>query len=285
MQHHQSILGFRRGRYLKLAALGCGAAIAAYAWYEPPTVYVKHYGGTALGYVLGTVAALLIVWLMLLGVRKRRYRHALGSLQGWTSAHVYLGSSLLVLASLHCAFEFGWNVHTLAYALMVAVVASGFFGVHAYLYYPELMTRNAGGDTLETLLMQVADLDRKCRRLALELPDSVNEVVARASRSIERDMRESGPLSLRPVLRSDACPTLRACNELEALSLTLGSAQARSLQQLLAEMTRKRGLTDRVRTDLRYRALLQLWLYFHVPLSFALLAALIAHVVSVFYYW
>ncbi len=30
---------------------------------------------------------------------------------------------------------------------------------------------------------------------------------------------------------------------------------------------------------------MDIWLYFHVPLSFALLAALPAHVVSVFYLW
>lgn len=285
MQQHQSILGYGGGRYLKLAVTGCGAAIAAYAWYEPPAVYLARYGGTALGYTLGTIAALLILWLMLLGVRKRRYRRAIGSLQGWTSAHVYLGTSLLVIASLHCAFEFGWNIHTLAYALMVAVIASGFFGVHAYLYYPELMTRNAGPDTLETLLMQVADLDRKCRRIALELPDEINEVVARASRATARDVNERSRMGLHPVLDPDACPTLRACNELKLLGRTLTGDQAKLHQQLLAEMTRKRGLTDRVRNDLRYRALMQLWLYFHVPLSFALLAALIAHVVSVFYYW
>ena len=56
-------------------------------------------------------------------------------------------------------------------------------------------------------------------------------------------------------------------------------------QGIVTEMTRKRNLTERIRNDLRYRTLLQLWLYFHVPLSFALLAALIAHVVVVFYYW
>jgi hypothetical protein len=33
------------------------------------------------------------------------------------------------------------------------------------------------------------------------------------------------------------------------------------------------------------KALLQIWLYVHVPLTIALLAALTAHVVSVFYYW
>ena len=30
---------------------------------------------------------------------------------------------------------------------------------------------------------------------------------------------------------------------------------------------------------------MDVWLHIHVPLSFALLAALIAHIVSVFYYW
>jgi hypothetical protein len=50
-------------------------------------------------------------------------------------------------------------------------------------------------------------------------------------------------------------------------------------------MSRIVALTDRIRRDLQIRALMQAWLYFHVPLSFALLAALIAHVVSVFYFW
>jgi hypothetical protein len=30
---------------------------------------------------------------------------------------------------------------------------------------------------------------------------------------------------------------------------------------------------------------MDIWLYFHVPLSFALLAALTAHIISVFFYW
>jgi hypothetical protein len=239
-----------------------------------------------LGYTLGIIAALLIVWLMLLGLRKRRYRNAVGSLQGWTSAHVYLGTSLLVVASLHCAFEFGWNIHTLAYVLMVAVIVSGFFGVYAYLHYPELMTRNAGNETLETMLMKVADLDYRCRRIALDLPDEINAIVASASRSAARNLAETGrQRSLVRVLKPHKCPTLAACDALKKLGRTLPGEQARLNEQLVAEMTRKRGLTDRIRADLRYRGLLQYWLYFHVPLSFALLAALIAHIVVVFYYW
>jgi hypothetical protein len=50
-------------------------------------------------------------------------------------------------------------------------------------------------------------------------------------------------------------------------------------------MTRKSMLIDRIRRDLRFRALMRVWLVLHVPLSFALLAAVIAHIISVFYYW
>lgn len=285
MRQHQSILEYRRGRYLKLALLLCVGAIAAYAWHEPPVTYLKPYGGTWLGYTLGTVCAVLVLWLMMLGVRKRSYRSTLGTVQGWTSAHVYIGTTLVLLASLHCAFEFGWNVHTLAYALMIIVIASGFFGVYAYARYPGMVTDNLAGETLETMLLKLADLDRKCRQLALDLPDEVNAIVIRASRA-PREMGQPGRPSWWMQIMKTECRVRAACDALMTASTrNLTPAQVKVNEQLIAEMTRKAALTDRVRRDLRFRQLLQVWLYVHVPLSFALLAAIIAHVISVFYFW
>ena len=65
----------------------------------------------------------------------------------------------------------------------------------------------------------------------------------------------------------------------------LSAVQAKAQELLVAEMSRVVSLSERIGRDLQYRALLQVWLYFHVPLSFALLAALTAHVISVFYFW
>jgi hypothetical protein len=42
---------------------------------------------------------------------------------------------------------------------------------------------------------------------------------------------------------------------------------------------------QRVRGYVRRRALLEIWLFVHVPLTFVLIAALLAHIVSVFFYW
>jgi hypothetical protein len=286
MAQHQSLLEFRGGRYLKVALLICVASIGAYWYYGIHTALVKPYGGTWLGYTLGTIAALLILWLMLLGIRKRRYHSRLGSVPGWASAHVYLGTSLIVIATLHCAFEFGWNIHTLAYALMMLVIVSGFYGVYAYLSYPEVMTANLAGETLETMLLKVSDMETKCKKVALELPDEVNTLVSTAITQSARRSALRGSFR-RQLAGVDMKHPMRVARDrlLKISTRNYSPEQAKVQEQLVVEMSRIVTLTDRIRRDLKIRALMQIWLYFHVPLSFALLAALIAHVISVFYFW
>ena len=285
MAQHQSLLEFKHGRYLKVALLLCAAAIGVYWYHEVPSTQVKPYGGSWLGYTLGTIAARLIVWLMLLGLRKRRYSSRLGSVQGWASAHVYLGTSLIILATLHCGFEFGWNIHTLAYVLMMLVITSGFFGVYAYLRYPELMTGNLAGETLETMLLKVSDLETKCKRIALDLPDEVNALFMSASKLSAERSALRGSLRRQLAGIDTAHPMRVARDRLIQMGKRYSGDQAKVQEQLVVEMSRIVALTDRVRRELRFRALMQVWLYFHVPLSFALLMALIAHVISVFYFW
>lgn len=283
MRWHESILEYKRGRYLKLALLLSAAAIAAYVWYAPPGP-LEPYGGTWVGYTLGTVGALLILWLMWLGVRKRRYGRSVGALQGWTSAHVYLGTTLLVIATLHTGFEFGPNLHTLVYLLMVGVILSGFFGVYAYLRYPTMLTENLGGEAIDDLVQKIVDLDRRCRQLALELPDEVNAVVAKASRGMPRELA-TGRRRLHLPGTAMRNPAREACKALTRIGTKFKGEQAVQNGRLLTEMTRKGVLIDQVRRDVRLRRLLQAWLMFHVPLSFGLLGALIAHTVSVFFFW
>ncbi len=275
---HQSILEYARFRYFKAALALCALAGAAYLWHEPP---LKPYGGTGLGYALGTVGALLIAWLAWFGVRKRRYASRAGTVQGWLSAHVYLGTALLVVATLHTGFELGWNVHTLAYVLMVATVASGFYGVYVYLSVPGLMTDNRGDETLDAMLLKIADLDLEIREKALSLPDAILKVV-----NASLDGTRLGGSALRIVTGRDAgCPTAAALRELPETGKRLTGEAAKLNHEVYTLLLQKSELLARARRDLRYKARLDLWLYVHVPLAVALLAALAAHVVSVFLYW
>jgi hypothetical protein len=54
--------------------------------------------------------------------------------------------------------------------------------------------------------------------------------------------------------------------------------------KLVKLIERKRALIAQVHREVRTIAMLKLWLYLHLPLSFALLAALAIHIFSVFYF-
>ena len=58
------------------------------------------------------------------------------------------------------------------------------------------------------------------------------------------------------------------------------------LHERVVVLLRKRdGQLEQIRRHMRLKAMLEVWLYVHVPLTVMLLAALTAHIVSVFYYW
>jgi hypothetical protein len=161
----QDLLSWREHRYLKVSLLLGLLSIALYASQGTQHVQPPN-GGTWQGYVLGTIGVLLIVWLSFLGVRKRRYSSNVGTVQGWTSAHIYLGTVLLLVATLHCALQFGWNVHTLAYVLMCLVVFSGLYGLHNYIYLPGRIATNSGELTQDRWLAELSDLDGQIRDFA-----------------------------------------------------------------------------------------------------------------------
>ena len=50
-------------------------------------------------------------------------------------------------------------------------------------------------------------------------------------------------------------------------------------------LQRRQSQLGQIRRHMRYKALLEVWLFIHIPATLALIAALAAHVVSVFYYW
>lgn len=274
---HQSMLEYARFRWFKVALALAVAAGIAYLWHDPP---LKPYGGTAMGYALGTVGALLIAWLAWFGVRKRRYASRLGTVQGWLSGHVYLGTALLVVATLHTGFELGWNVHTAAYVLMVATVASGFYGVYVYLSVPALLTANRGDETLDAMLLKVADLDREIRDKALSLPD---DILREVNASLD-GTRLGGSFGRIVTGRDRDCPTAAALARVPELGRRLSGEAATANHEVYTLLLQKSELLARARRDLRYKAKLDLWLYAHVPLAVALLAALAAHVLSVFLY-
>ena len=267
---HVSFLKHRRFRWLWIALVLSGTAVLAYALIDQEP---RPNGGTWLGYTLGTIGVLLILWLSLLGVRKRHITTGAWSLKAWTSAHVYLGLSLIVIGTLHTGFQVSWNVHTLAYVLMMVVILSGIWGVIAYATLPAHLSANRREMTRIEMLDALAALDRQLDSAAQPLERAEADLVLA---TLTQDIFHGGAWG-RLTGSYPACATARA---LKAIG-TGDEAHAR----VHALLDKRREQLAQLRGDLRIKALLEIWLFLHIPATIALIAALIAHVISVFYYW
>ncbi|MFK8080992.1 MAG: hypothetical protein AB8B97_11960 [Granulosicoccus sp.] len=292
---HTGILEHRSARYLWVAIALIGICTGIYlsqsGGEQPPN------GGTWQGYTTGTLGGVLILWLSLLGVRKRRYRSRVGTVAGWTSAHVYLGASVIIIGTLHSAGQLGWNIHTLAYVLMCAVVISGFFGIYYYVSIPDKSLRNRGGRSREALFQELHELDGEGRSAA-QLCSS--EIAAGATSAIERTSIGGGAMA--QLLRSDHSKMSIQVEgkprivENKDQARVLGMIAARipdakrqtevePLGNLMSIMGRRQAVIRRIVRDIQLQGLLKVWLYLHIPLTVALLVALTAHIVSTFLYW
>jgi hypothetical protein len=182
---------------------------------------------------------------------------------------------------------------------MCAVIGSGIFGVWAYLSSPRQLAANSSGRPRSELFAELFDLDRKGRELA----GSCDPVVGIAVKSsIERTTIGGGVYM--QLFGIDRSYFMRARNASTAavlapnvdqqsivdyvadrISRTGKRGEPATLQALVAVLCRRQAVLRRIRRDIRLQAWLRLWLYVHVPLTFALLVALIAHILTTFMYW
>jgi len=275
---HEGFLRYRRFRWFKIAL---GISLLLVVVYLAVDVQPRHNGGSWLGYLLGTIGLLLILWLAMLGIRKRAITRGRWSLKAWTSAHVYLGLALIVIGTLHTGFQFGWNVHTVAYALMMLVILSGVYGIAVYSALPQGLSDSRSEMTGPQMIDAVNSLDKQIQSSAQPLSDADSEVVIG---SLGEDTFGGG-VWRRLTGSYPRCGNRRALQIMRGRLAETSGKQAQAVEQVVTLLERKAAALQRVRGYVQRRALLEVWLYVHIPLTFVLIAALLAHVVSVFFYW
>jgi hypothetical protein len=296
---HQSFINFRHYRYGLIAGVASVVTLATYLLDRPR---VPPNGGTWLGYTLGTIAALLVIFLALFGIRKRSFRSTIGTAIGWLSAHVYLGLAALLIATLHSGMHFGRNVHTVAYVLMCLVTLSGCWGVYAYIAFPGAMIQQRGNLRRSEFLRQIAELDSRSLELAEAISPRITQLLAEAARRTDlgggnlwKQLRSrdestlllgigSAPRRSNLVSNPNQRALIRTLAQIRP-GRTSDEVALSSVQKLLELAGSKAALLQRLRRETQFAALLRIWLFLHVPLCCALLAALCIHVVTVFLYW
>ena len=276
-QRFESFLSFNRYRYLWVALALMVVAIGCYVF---APVKTEHNGGTWFGYTLGVISVGLMVWLAALGLRKRLIRPGKWSQKGRTSAHVYLGIALALVATLHTGFQFGWNVHTAAFGGMMIVIVSGFIGVAIYVTVPSKLSENAGSQTFVELKSQLDQVNLQLDKVLFELDGPPLKLG-------ERVLKTDGVLvsQLRALFSQVALPVFEQFRDSIQQARDAGAIE-RDLSLTVLRLTQsKAALVKRIRLHQRYKALISIWLAVHVPFTFFSMLLVGIHIFAVFYYW
>lgn len=269
----ESFLTYKNFRWL-WANLTALVIFCAVYWWDRPIG--GRNGGTILGYTYGGLATAAILYLMWFGIRKRSHYSTFTTLKGCLAGHIWLGLMLAVLVPLHCGFQFGWNVHTLAYALMLAVITSGVVGVVIYVRYPTRVQSHRGGGTIKVLLDQINALTQEIEFLAKDRSDAFLRLLDVADFHYKPSVRRA--VLGKPVHTAEP-------RAIAALLSKLPREESDEGHQLVTLSSKKRALAEQIDREVQLAAYFRSWLYLHLPLSFALLTALTIHIFSVFFYW
>ncbi len=274
----ETFLTYRGNRWLWVSIISAGLLVLSYVEYS--TRMAPH-GGTFMGLCYGVLGTIAILVLMSLGIRKRCYSSGLGTLQGWTSAHVYLGLLTLLVIPMHAGFRFGLDIHTLAFALLFIVVISGILGVILYQTIPSRLTKYDAGLQADKVDQEINRLLAEMRNLARDKSDAFVKVF-RDEMAQATDLKPKGWRLLFAGAGRDLM-TKRA-EELTQRVTQVPSHEHQAFETLSRLLFQKSQLETNLMFQMRLRNALEAWLYVHLPVSFAMVAAVLVHLLAVFYY-
>jgi hypothetical protein len=153
-----------------VATLACAAWYAWTGW----THGRLPGGGSWPGLVFGVAAAGICLFEFCLVLRKTRWFRTrrtllglpLGSARFWMAAHIWLGLVVIPLVAMHAGFRFGGTLSWLLAWSLVAVIASGLFGLVMQNVLPRIMTEAVPN---ETVYSQIDEVGRQFAADALRL--------------------------------------------------------------------------------------------------------------------
>lgn len=266
-------------------------------------------GSTWPGLLLGGVAAALILFSSMLGLRRKLLRVPLGTMPGWLRAHIWLATLSLVCGLCHGGLRLGGFLTSALTLVLVVCVGSGMVGALLQHVLPGALSQGGSTDSIREPLRTIALLRRRAYELvwaACGSPPEVGGADARSPALFDEPphpppkdaMLPSGTLlgqqQLGQFYRGAVLPFLHDRGETSA---NLGAAADATLAfdaltaaldpQLHPALQRLSELCEQVRQarrQLLLQSLLHGWLLLHVPLAMALLVLLALHMLTVLRY-
>lgn len=191
-----------------------------------------------------------------------RRSEPLGRTARWMHAHIYYGSGAAVVTLLHGGGQFETPMGILLNGLTALVVVTGIVGLGFWLWGPRWLTKQEADLSTE----EAYSLDRHYSRRI--------QAVLAADGSSDEEQAQPTNSAFRAASEGDLQRVLE-------MAKTASDERARDLATLVGQQRRVRSELRRLQ---RAKFTMNAWRIVHVPASVVLLAVIVAHVLSIWFY-
>lgn len=282
-------------------------------------------GSSLPGFTFGVAGGLIILFELLLWVRKKKRVWRIGRAKIWMRAHIWLGLLCVPLLIYHSGFRLGGMLSTVLMALLIVVVVSGVWGLALQQLLPSQMLDELPAETIYSQIDHLSGLllteaERVVRATCgpapgeeeLELspagasgPSAEDHIVVGAVRSVGRvqgkvvqaqsatkAVPDSEPLrvffhqAVAPFLRgADPRSPLHNPTKLKVVFESMRTRLPGGAHSSLSVLEESCNQRRQWAQQARLHFWLHNWLWIHFPLSVALVVLMIAHVWVALKYW
>jgi hypothetical protein len=248
--------------------------IASYVFYLQ---YADMSGKATFRMIYGILGGISMLFLALYSMRKSIFRFKWGSSQSWLQAHVYIGIISLVLIMMHFEFNVRGTYSIFLFMLYLAVFISGVLGSLIYTLVPFSLTKY-GWDVkpADEIVGIMERYLKEAEKLTSNMSDEFRKIYQKEIYPVLQSKRTKWKyLFMEEIDLIDRCK-----NKIEGYKERVPDSDIFDLNLMGSILIEKERLFF-LRAKLQVQVI---WLNVHMPLSFALIAVSIVHIVSTIYY-
>jgi len=283
-------------------------ATVAYLMYAHATPRGPH-GGSIPGLIYAIVGSALILFALVLNVRKRWFglRVArLGRAYTWMQAHIWLGTLSYPIIIYHAGFKWGGPLTQVLMWVFTLVILTGILGLVLQQFIPGMLKRDVPRETvigqidhvMDRLRIEADALVSTAERAGVELGDGSGLELVGAPAGASAVATAAAPVAVEqarqrlllrsfyeqqvlPLLDRKTTPRLTHA-KWEKFNLRFAGVRAEFPQSLhetmddLQSIVRERAQLE---TQRRLQWVLNCWLLVHIPLSYAMVVLAVIHAV------
>jgi hypothetical protein len=254
-------------------------------------------GGTWYGIIFGSAGSAMMLFAMLLGLKKRFRTLRVGRAYHWMQGHVWLGLLAYPIILFHSGFRFGGDFTSIIMWMFTIVVISGIVGLVIQQYMPSKLLREVRFETIYEQIDHVVDqLQEEAETLvkaaigesggeAFEVESmpagGTTATVAEASVKATRTLTDFYNSHVKPYLGHVPPPGSKLRTESAArvafdqVRSSVPVTQQEPLNDLASIVEERRQLAQQK----HMHHVLHGWLLVHVPLSYGLMVLATIHAV------